>query len=565
MDLNDEVLSCQLATAAAVNHNILLHSQIQRGKVLLSHTEHSLSELDEVLNALIARRDAHKDLIHKYRIALAPHKRLPPELLSEVFLHCISTTSSYSTPPNTTAAPWVLGQVCAGWRTVSRADPRLWRPTKISIYDKLPRHLAHACELLPSVARLAVTFNGPAALLTTALIPNLWRIQDLTLRMTIAGYDEFFLNVSPDHFVALQSADFSVIDGASENTALRWERPGGIFNLASRLRQVKIETAGEFPVSKLGIPFERIASLNISGVKELNTQEVICILRDCPWLESIDVSFSPYDTDALERTLYLPRLQSLRVRHHLPSHFQHLNIWDNLSSLNLLSVLNLDWCTLSAILKRSENLTELHCHCPEADTMTPSILNLPLPSLRKLSLTNVIDTWLFDSLIVPSLQELLIQSSRGPLDPIAIRNLLVRSGTRLLVFWFQSTHPQQTTSPRGFRDLLEAIPSAVHVEDTHTLLDETLSKDIGSGVLLPHLEFLRCWPETQEAFLDMVEARVLRSSETSQPLRTLQQAFGVSQIGVRHPHLTSASHLRLGRLKMRDGLICSLYPSIWDE
>ncbi|KAG6900090.1 hypothetical protein C0993_002938 [Termitomyces sp. T159_Od127] len=196
MELSDEVLSYKLATtAAAVNHNILLHSQMQRAKTLLSNAEHSLLELDEALNALSARRDAHKDLIRKYRIALAPHKRLAPELLSEIFLHCMSATSSSSTlniPPKITDTPWVLGQICSGWRAVSRADPRLWRPTKISIHDKLPRHLARACELLPPVARLAVTFNGPPALLATALIPNLWRIQDLTIRMTITGYDELF-------------------------------------------------------------------------------------------------------------------------------------------------------------------------------------------------------------------------------------------------------------------------------------------------------------------------------------------------------------------------------------
>lgn len=561
MELSDEVLAYKLATtAAAVNHNVLLHSQIQRAKTLLSNAEHSLSELDEALKTLAARRDAHKDLIRKYRIALAPHKRLAPELLSEIFLHCIPTTSPYSTldiPPKVTAAPWVLGQVCAGWRAISRADPRLWGLTKISIYDRLPRNLAHACELLPPVARLSVTFSGPAALVTVALVPYLRRIQDLTLRMPISGYDQFFQNVSPSHFVALQSVDFSIINGASEDTALRWERSGGVFSLASRLRQVKIETAGGFPIQMLGLPSENITSLDISGIKDLDAQTVICILRDCPWLESLDVTFSPYDADSFGRTLCLPCLQSLRVRHHFPSSFQYSSIWDNLSSLNLFSVLDLDSCTLFIILKRSVNLVELHCHCPRGGTMTP--LNLPLPSLRKLSLTNVVDTWLFDSLIVPSLQELLICSTQSPLNPIAVRDLLVRSGARLLVFWFQSTHPQQPTSPHGFRDLLDAIPSALHVEDTHSLLNETLLRDIGSGALLPHLEFLRCWPETQEAFLDMAEARV-RSSETSQPFRTLQQAFGVSQIGVRVPHLTAESHLRLGRLTMRDGPSFSLYP-----
>ncbi|KAG5337317.1 hypothetical protein J132_04744 [Termitomyces sp. J132] len=569
MDSSDKILSYKLTTiAAGVNYNILLDSEIQRARTLLSDAEHILDKLNEGLEALVARRDAQAELICKYRIALAPHKRLAPELLSEIFLHCLSTTSSYSSiPPKTTDAPWMLGQVCAQWRAVSRADPRLWRPTKMSIYDRPHRHLAHACELLPPAARLSVAFIGPPALVTVALVPYLWRIHDLTLRMGIAGYDAFFQNISPNDFITLESADFDVIDGAFEDITLRWERSAGVFNLANKFRQLRIETAGGFPISKLGIPLSKITSLNISGVKDLHTQAAISILRDCHWLETLDVSFSSHDSDLAESTLYLPRLQSLRVRNHLPSPLQHSSVWDNLSSLNLLSVINIDSCTLYTVLKRSVNLIELHSRCPEGGTITSLPRNLRLPSLRKLSLTNVVDTWLFDSLIVPSLRELLIQSTQVPLNPPAIRNLLVYSGTKLSIFWFQSTHPQQTTSPHGLRELLDAIPSALHVEDTHSLLDESLLKEIGSGILLPRLEFLRCWPETQEAFLDMAEARARQLSGTVRPPRTLKQAFGVSQIGVRLPKLTLASRLRLGKLRLRGRLVCSLYPSssTWDE
>ncbi|KAG6916368.1 hypothetical protein DXG01_007205 [Tephrocybe rancida] len=569
MTSREQLLVEKLETAAAaVNYNILFEPEIQIARSFLLDAERMLSELNDALAALSAVRDAQEERVRKYHIALAPHKRLAPELLSEIFLHCLPTTTActFSIPPKVSDAPWVLGQVCAGWRAITRADSRLWRPTKISIYDRPSPHLSRACELLPAVAKLSVTYCGPPALLPTALIPYLCRIQDLNLRMGIAGYHELFQAISPLDFAALQTANFNVIDGARSDKMLCGGPAGGSFKHATMFHQLKVESGGGFPLSPLDLPLGKFTSLNIGGVKELDTQAVFSILRDCHRLEQLDVRFLPEIPGCAEEPLYLPRLQSLRVYHHLPVAFQQSGVWENLSYLNLLSAENLGSHMLSVILKQSVNLTQLYSRAPEKGVMTP-VGDLRLPRLCKLSLTHVSDTWLFESLVVPSLKELHIQSTHVPFYPPAIRNMIVCSGAQLSSFWLQSLQSQgHTRIESGFREFLEAIPSARHVDDAHSLLDDEALRSIAAGKLLPHLEHLRCWPETQETFLDMAEARV-RLASPAGPRRTLQQAFGVSPLGVSIPSLTSVSHHRISTLRMRDGLVCSLYPcpSIWDE
>ncbi|KAJ3765958.1 hypothetical protein EV361DRAFT_758512, partial [Lentinula raphanica] len=52
--------------------------------------------------------------------------RLPIEILTEIFLHCLPTT--YDIPPSSlaTQAPLSLTAVCREWRTVAVNTPRLW-------------------------------------------------------------------------------------------------------------------------------------------------------------------------------------------------------------------------------------------------------------------------------------------------------------------------------------------------------------------------------------------------------------------------------------------------------
>ncbi|KAF7319588.1 F-box domain-containing protein [Mycena chlorophos] len=87
--------------------------------------DHQLS----ILRELTEKRDEVNEAIHGINTALAPVRRLPAEVLGEVFLWALK---SYH-PQGGTRAPWYLGQVCRSWRSIALYLPRLW--SKVVIHD----------------------------------------------------------------------------------------------------------------------------------------------------------------------------------------------------------------------------------------------------------------------------------------------------------------------------------------------------------------------------------------------------------------------------------------------
>ncbi|KZT23287.1 hypothetical protein NEOLEDRAFT_1031599, partial [Neolentinus lepideus HHB14362 ss-1] len=56
---------------------------------------------------------------------LSPVKCLPPEVLSEIFVHCLDTQSQFIKPHHT-QAPLLLTEVCKYWNECALGTPRLW-------------------------------------------------------------------------------------------------------------------------------------------------------------------------------------------------------------------------------------------------------------------------------------------------------------------------------------------------------------------------------------------------------------------------------------------------------
>jgi hypothetical protein len=89
------------------------------------------------------------ELADRLQIALAPHKRLPPELVSEILYHVIPhdffvrispfplDTDRQQSGASITRLPWILGHICSSWRKVALTEPRLW--TRIRIEEPVFR------------------------------------------------------------------------------------------------------------------------------------------------------------------------------------------------------------------------------------------------------------------------------------------------------------------------------------------------------------------------------------------------------------------------------------------
>ncbi|RDB18821.1 hypothetical protein Hypma_014547 [Hypsizygus marmoreus] len=89
-------------------------------------------------------------LIQNIDISIAPHKKLPAEIWSEIFMavtpwHIFFPPTRrdywllpFETPVTPTTA-WTLMQVCSRWRQIAKTTPELWKDVTISSRCKLPR------------------------------------------------------------------------------------------------------------------------------------------------------------------------------------------------------------------------------------------------------------------------------------------------------------------------------------------------------------------------------------------------------------------------------------------
>ncbi|KAF8166855.1 hypothetical protein BJ912DRAFT_934401 [Pholiota molesta] len=69
--------------------------------------------------------------IAKYRALVHPMRRLPVDLLREVFLHCIPT--DHNAILSRVEEPMSLTRVCSAWRAVALATPALWASLHITV------------------------------------------------------------------------------------------------------------------------------------------------------------------------------------------------------------------------------------------------------------------------------------------------------------------------------------------------------------------------------------------------------------------------------------------------
>ncbi|KAG6908982.1 hypothetical protein DXG01_002471 [Tephrocybe rancida] len=187
--LEDDAFIKRLATTAALrNNNILSDVEIARAEGLLMQIETSLLQLEHEISPMA-------DHIHlqmqasRLRAAIAPLKRLPEELLREVFLDLIpgGESKTITMPPDVSEIPWMLGHVCSSWRRVSRSMPELWAPIAVAIGDfdsgseglgiasihtsSFPVLFVDTADFLPMFEKIIIPYPG--------LIPELlWAMSD---------------------------------------------------------------------------------------------------------------------------------------------------------------------------------------------------------------------------------------------------------------------------------------------------------------------------------------------------------------------------------------------------
>jgi hypothetical protein len=90
----------------------------------LALLEDEITRQESILQDLNLQRDQISLSVRNHRLLLSNTCRLAPELLAEIFIHCLP--SNHLPTRSSSEAPLVLLSVCKRWREIAIKTPRLW-------------------------------------------------------------------------------------------------------------------------------------------------------------------------------------------------------------------------------------------------------------------------------------------------------------------------------------------------------------------------------------------------------------------------------------------------------
>ncbi|THU82283.1 hypothetical protein K435DRAFT_691803, partial [Dendrothele bispora CBS 962.96] len=112
----------------------------------IARYETEIARLEDTLATLRARRDELKRYQGEYKTVLSPIRRLPVEILLEIFSIVCSESGGHLSMPKTrkkprqprdhcviTATTLSLSQICSFWRDIVKDSPHLWSTLAVNL------------------------------------------------------------------------------------------------------------------------------------------------------------------------------------------------------------------------------------------------------------------------------------------------------------------------------------------------------------------------------------------------------------------------------------------------
>jgi len=127
----DLILGARGAYVASESQVQLIRDTISSAQADISQLNGEIHRLKALLDSLIHKRDTLQTYTHSHTALIAPIGRLPPEILSEIFLHCQDEQDPRKVRLN--KVPLLLGSVCSRWRTIALSTAQLWASFALTI------------------------------------------------------------------------------------------------------------------------------------------------------------------------------------------------------------------------------------------------------------------------------------------------------------------------------------------------------------------------------------------------------------------------------------------------
>ncbi|GLB44673.1 hypothetical protein LshimejAT787_1800100 [Lyophyllum shimeji] len=569
------LLHQKVLDAGSRNEDILTETERKQALLILRESEVRLSSLDKNENLLIERKRLTLHLSH-VRVALAPHKRLPAEILGKIFA-CAVDGDPVEFPIRPLQLFWVLRQVCSKWRQVALHDPRIWNAVILDGFSikrqQLPDMISIITTLIPRTGPLSLTLRHPTreyfvAVVEGIIIPFVHCLTQLNLEIPAHALPDLFA-LSHHSLGNLQSLDLYILYHHKVVDTSFTQKPATslFFHGAMNLRTLELHSfhSSRMAGALLDLPvrWDQLTTLTLIELQPLTPADVHHVLRRCFSLQKLRIKFHhgakilAHVTYNYEDHLELPYLREVELQgeiNHPPS-LRNLGLpWSQFTVLRIED--------LRATAQQHTEIPLKDCVLLEELTLVDNTyLRLPdgplhLPHLKHLQ-TN--ESGVISQLVAPALASLHITGGSLRVPEDIFIDLVNRSQCLLSEFAYsgQVTRPDSA----GFYKFLSAVPSITTLDVKSLVLESSILQAITRGELLPQATTVCCWvkPQHLEEFVAILEvhtneSRAKSGARKSGILGNVELHAGYTPLGC-----VKAMRTRLDKLNVEFGTSWSVY------
>ncbi|PFH46621.1 hypothetical protein AMATHDRAFT_69473 [Amanita thiersii Skay4041] len=434
--------------------------------------------LDETIASMNARRDKLIVQLDRCKIALAPYKKLPVDVLQHIFTLCVMDSPydgiiEFPHPPYRQERPTqvILSHVCAHWRRIVLATPSLW--AKLRLSDFLHNDFG-AGELTEIISRIRGT---PMSLSISQ------RFQNRNDKIT-TFVDKVLKEMITPHRIRELSLRFQIQSRDKVSTAC----------VVKKLQQILCTSMQDLEVLNISMN-DRLQVREHVEVPEnsrsLRTSNGI-VETSLPSLKVIHLDGSPWFYKCVYNHVNWGQLYSLS--------FGHISI------IRALAILR--QCRLLKTF--SVSLLVLPCDQTSEPTLQMSDLRISLPHLYHLNLSfdnnlsNLAIRRFFDPLALPNLTSLSYKTSI-----IRTSNSWPCISDALIEDRLQFEKLQELKLKHGFTHWpLSAWKNACNLHRLQADLDSDDASDLGTGGLFPQLQYVNTdYEHNPGVILQMIQDR----------------------------------------------------------
>ncbi|KAJ6499315.1 hypothetical protein C8R45DRAFT_864802 [Mycena sanguinolenta] len=290
-----------------------IHGLLKEPRMEAAALSAEIERLRTLIHRLIEKRDNLEGFIHAHEALISPVRRLPADIMSEIFTACIP--ANRNAIMSAAEAPLLLCRVCQSWRSVALSTPRLWASLHIVAHGNV-REAGPDSKLQKVIKAIHSWLSRAGVLPLSISLVRSWTSKEVDFRPfleTLISYSSrwkrirFELETSSSFYplVTLSPSDVPMLEIVSmdgfktsdEETDDRMMSFLGSASLRTLFFRHMASSFFTFP-----LPWNQLRHLSLEdeiNPPQLTLAQALEMLRQCPNLETCFLTLTGLDDTSL--------------------------------------------------------------------------------------------------------------------------------------------------------------------------------------------------------------------------------------------------------------------------